>query len=223
MVEETARAIHRVGRPDQPSGTGQPGEGHDSACSHRPRPGPAPGRPPPVQHRPEDGQEGADHDLLGPGVGAVVEPVRAGAGVGQGHRHDGRGHGAEGGHHPEAAPAPAAQGEKGHRRPDQVELLLDRQRPGVQQRRRRPEVHEVALVREDEAPVGHVAQGGEGVAPQRGERVGLGEVGGVDHDEPHEHEEGGQQAPGSPLVERPKRDSARALPLLHQQRRDQEA
>jgi len=48
-------------------------------------------------------------------------------------------------------------------RPNHVELLLDRQRPGVQQRRRVRRLAEVVGVDEDKVPVADVEKGGQRV------------------------------------------------------------
>jgi hypothetical protein len=117
---------------------------------------------------PEDeGQHHADDEALAPRVGAVVGPREVDVAQRQVAHPPGRG---EQGHqqHREHQPAPQA----GERRqaeeeqgPHQVELLLDRQRPRVAQRRH-VEAREVRLRGEDEPPVGHVEERGQPIAAQ---------------------------------------------------------
>ena len=121
--------------------------------------------------------------------------------------------------------------EQEHERPDQVELLLDRQGPGVLERRGRGELCEVRLVRENGVPVVHVEQGRDGVAPQAREvdqAVGAGAAEEPVEDEVErecrdDEEERGQEALGPPAPERRQADAARAHPLLEQETRDEEA
>ena len=65
--------------------------------------------------------------------------------------------------------AEAPEHENDDQRPDDVELLLDREAPGVLERRRRQEELPVALVREDRAPVRDVSERRERVGSDAGE------------------------------------------------------
>ncbi len=59
-----------------------------------------------------------------------------------------------------------------HQRPQHVVLLLDRERPGVLQRRRRVALREVVGVADDEDPVGNPEEGADGVVAHGGDGVG---------------------------------------------------
>ena len=69
---------------------------------------------------------------------------------------------------PSRSPAQHAEDDQ---RPDQIELLFDRERPHVPQRRRCAELIEVRLVREDEPPVGDVEERGQPVGPDAATRA----------------------------------------------------
>ncbi len=115
-------------------------------------------------------------------------------------------------------------------RPHQVELLLDRQRPRVLERRRRRELGEVRLVGEDQMPVVDIEQRGEGFPPESGQvdqAVGARAAeGGIEEQvqrERRDHqEESRQQPPSAPAPERDEVDTTRADPFLEQQRGDEE-
>ena len=111
-------------------------------------------------------QGAADEEALGAGVGAEVDPVDVGGVVEQAHLDRG-GHGRRDAHaeqHLEALGE--AQHAQHHERPDQIELLLHRQGPRVDQRRGRRRLVEVVRPDQDEVPVAHVEQSGERVEPQ---------------------------------------------------------
>ena len=191
VVEEGPLAAHGMERPQQGDGSDGPEESDDPArradatgtaggaapaglgalpdpASVFPSevPGPVPGDAHPTGDTGDGhGQQGAGHDLLDPGVGAVVEAGDAHSVVQEQGGHRGREDDPEGRHHGQAPAPPPAQHEQGEGRPDQVELLLDRQRPGVEERGGWPEPDEVVLPGEDEPPVRHVGQRGEGVTP----------------------------------------------------------
>ena len=169
------------------------------------------------------GQQGAGHDLLDPGVGAVVEAGDAHSVVQEQGGHRGREDDPEGRHHGQAPAPPPAQHEQGEGRPDQVELLLDGERPGMEERGGWPEPDEVVLPGEDEPPVRHIGQRGEGVTPEGAQRAGQGEPVGVGRDEQHGQEQRRQQPPGAPLVEVPEPHPSGRGPLPDQQGGDQEA
>ena len=157
------------------------------------------------------------------GVGAVVEPSDGRPPAGQeGHpaSREGRAQGTEGEH------APTSNSElveaEHDQRPEHVELLLDRQAPGVGEQRRGARLQEIVGPIDDEVPVGHVEDGGEGIASERG----IGALGRAEPDdqraEGHHDEQSGQQAPGTPGPEGTEGDPGVVAQLVEQQRRDQE-
>ncbi|UUZ43632.1 hypothetical protein LP422_11860 [Janibacter limosus] len=83
----------------------------------------------------ERGHGCPDEELVGPGVGAVVDPARVQS-RGVQHHHEQGGRRAEGHQHGGRVDAPADHGEEPdeEHRVDDVELLLHGQRPGVTQR-----------------------------------------------------------------------------------------
>ena len=107
-------------------------------------------------------------------------------------------------------------------RPEQVELLLDRERPQVLQQRRALERLEVGLLREDLVPVVDVEERGDRVAARphgvRGQEDRRHERGDGD-----DQERGRQQAARAPEPELEQVDAAGGRALGDQQRRDQEA
>ena len=125
---------------------------------------------------------------------------------------------------PRAAPA-LGQPEhgQGDERPEQVELLLDGQRPGVLQGRGGQELGEVRLVGEDEVPVGVVEERGDGVRPE-GARIDVGAAEPVVQGEHEQQDQDGGQEPLGPTgPERPQPDPFGRHPLAGQQAGDQEA
>jgi hypothetical protein len=115
--------------------------------------------------------------------------------------------------------------EHGHedQRPHQVQLLLDREAPGVGEHRRRQAPVPVAGTGEDVVPVGDEEEGGQAVGAHRAQ-VDRGHVepGVHGHRDDH-HEERGQQAARPPAPERPEAHRAVGPVLEQQQRRDEVA
>ncbi len=160
------------------------------------------------------------------GVGPEVQPahvVRAGriAGHRQVRHPAGRDERRDQRHARDPQPAaPAVQRERDDR-PDQVELLLDRQGPQVLQQRRAPDRLEVREVMDHVPPVGHVEHRGDDVAAQP--LGGVGREGQREHCAAQEHDhERGQQPPGPVHVEAPEVDPVAQPQLLEQQRGDEE-
>ena len=124
--------------------------------------------------------------------------------------------------HPACHRTATASDEQQERRPDQVELLLDTERPVVQERRRRDLGPQVVRRLEGEAQVRHVERGGDPVGTD------VGNAEGREHDrgDPNRHEEaerrGRQEAPRPTRVEPGERDGSGSLELTDQQARDQE-
>ena len=106
-------------------------------------------------------------------------------------------------------------------RPDEVELLLDRQAPQVAQQRRIGGV--VGHVAEDLAPVAEVEQRPRQVASHVASRRRRADDQRDGGDHQQHHEEGRQQPAGPPQPELSEVDPAVALALLDQQGRDEEA
>ena len=107
-------------------------------------------------------------------------------------------------------------------RPDEVVLLLHRQRPVVLQRGRRLPLGEVVGADGGEADVGRERGDPDGVLDDL-DRADQREEGDGGDDRRHGHQRGrGEDPPGAPRVEAHQRDPARAGRLAHQQRGDQE-
>ena len=148
---------------------------------------PAPTDPPPFE---EQRERRADQERLCARVGAVVHACRVGARREE-SRHEHRGPGRQRRGDPEkhwARAARQAQQQQERRRPHEVELLLDRQRPHMLEWRRRRELREVRLAGGDEPPIGDIADRGERVAAQPLQHVG-GRPAGGEHRDRSEHEE----------------------------------
>ena len=116
---------------------------------------------------------------------------------------------------------PAAEDEDHDQRPEQVELLLHRQRPQVAQRGERPG-RGVPLADEDLVPVAAVQQPADEVAAGAPERVAL-EQRHVHGQAGEQQEHGRQQAAGTTQPELAEGDAPGALVLGDQQQRDQVA
>ena len=177
-----------------------------------------------------DGQGRPHQDVLATGVGPLVEPHDRGAVlVGEPHV-DGRGDGPENGggqQGPQATGRAQAASEpehdQGHRRPHDVELLLDGQRPHVGQGRGLGGEVEVVPPAGDEVPVGHVEQGRQRVEAEVGELAGGGEDLGVDG-HPDEHDQEGRQQPAGPAGPELAEPDAHPLgPLAQEERGDEES
>ena len=121
-----------------------------------------------------------------------------------------------------AALAPHRQHQHQDERPEEVELLLDRERPHVLQQRRTARVLEVREVAEDEEPVLDVEQRGDDLAPQLVEHVGE-EEDRVQRDHEEHGEERGQEPARAPVPEPLQADAVGLLEVGQQQARDQVA
>ena len=168
-------------------------------------------------------QQGADQDL---GQARRCGPVRR---IGTPHHGDQRRghceHRRERRHRAEHRPAPptAASGEHHeHRRPHPVELLLDRQRPEVLERRHTSdEQFAVARLARQAHPVEDLQGGTDDVGPQALDPAERPEPAGHHHQ--HQAQQAGrQQPPEAPSVEGTERHPTRAVVLGEQQPRDQE-
>ncbi len=215
---EAAGGVRRVEEEQQDAG--QRGDADDVEEGAVPA-GPAVGQ---RGRPPEEREQGAHEDRRDPGVGAVVEAARVLPGlVEDGHPHGRRrghpGHGQRDGTEP--APEPAQQHDE-DQRPQQVELLLDGERPQVAQQQRTPELLEVRAVGRDEVPVGRVRQRRQDLRPQLGRLVAEEEH----HDDAgrgQQQVERGQEPAGPAPVEAAHADGARTVVLLQEQHGDQVA
>ena len=173
---------------------------------------------------PHAGERATEEDPCGPGVGAVVHARRVAVGVV--HQPHQRGAGDRPEHQRTEQPAGLAadllDGEAEDDRPHDVELLLDRERPEVLERRRPAEGVEVRLLGEDQEPVGRVGERCDDVAAEAGQLV-RDDHRGVDRHRGQHREQRGQEAAGPPHPEVRPVDGFGALPLLDEQGRDEEA
>ncbi len=231
LVQQGAVTAYSVQAPEERGGSGQADHGDPALACRVPPCGPAglrPGRR--IGHartrRPgsqghDDREHGPDHDRLGPGIGPVVETVDRGARQVQPGAQGG-GCRADDARSPTDPPAPEpAQHEQGDQRPDEVELLLHRQRPRVQEWREGAETDEVVLARGDEMPVGGVDEGEEGVTAELGGWNASTDPACVRADADQQDEERGEQAAGPATPELDQLDGARAGVLGEQQGGDE--
>ena len=194
---------------------------HPGRVQQRPAPAPrraaaqAPGAPGERQRHPGQQPDGV-------GVGAVVDARGVAAGVEEDPGERDRAH--RPGDHADDQPFAAEQRHPGgeDQWPEEVELLLDRERPEVAEQRRGLELFEVGLVAEDEVPVGEVEERGERVAAQRVDPVRLDDRR-DDHRHRDEDADRRQQAPRPPQPEPADPDVAAAPVLAEQERGDQVA
>ncbi len=171
------------------------------------------------------GQQHPDQDLARPGErGEVDEPAAGAPASGQQPGGAERGERQDAEHRGFRPPARRAEGGADRhegQREQQVELLLDGQRPHVRHRRRVAEQQRVVAGGGGEAPVGRVAERRQQVAPEG--RRGPGREHGLEQDDRrHRHQQGRQQAPRPPLPEPGEREPPGAVPLGQGERGDQE-
>ncbi len=223
--QQPGRVEHPV-RPGEvahgPGQHGDPGQAHrvgDPGVVTVHRPQRACGRQP--AQRPGQRQRRPDEQGRGVRVGAVIHPRRVRAGhVDQGHGQRGQGRSGPGHAGPEAAGPAGLEDHEQEQRPDQVELLLDGQRPQVLERWRRPELGEVRVVRQRLPPVAGVGDRGEQRRPERGQLGRLDHGRGRGHHDEQDRQ-GRQQPPGPPGPESAQVQPAVPVPLGGQQVGDQ--
>jgi len=180
LVETRPRVVHHQHGPDPCN------ERHARGSGGTPR-----ARRPERDHH---GGERAQQGFEDPRVGAEVDPTRVASVVGDGHP-DGRGHRQGQGRTTDPAASTGPHREPDHARPDEVELLLDRQRPHVAEVGRAGDVGEVRVAVRDEDPVGDIAEGGETVTTRPfdlADVVGRREIDRNGHDH---QDDGRKQAP----------------------------
>ncbi len=177
--------------------------------------------------RPDHRQRGAEQQPERPRVGSLVDPGVVEAGMEQ-HRHlDRRGGRQDQREHGQPRPhrdRPFAfvhhpQPEQQHPRPDQIELLLDRQRPQMAERRRWPEQREVRDVLVDLPPVVDVEERRQRLAAHVAHQRAVGDRD-PDHDDGQHQVERRQQPPGAPDPEVVEAERA-LVPRAQQQVSDQ--
>ena len=178
-------------------------------------------RRPQLAERPQEREQDADQQPRRVRVGPEVDPRRVLTGREQ-HRHQDRRGDRPGEREPRGAAA-SEPPQAGHQqqRPEQVELLLDRERPQVLEQRRPLEAGEVRAVGQDLRPIPDVCERREGVGayPRRLVR----HEGDRHHQADGDHEERRrQQAARPPHPEPAQIDAAGRVELAQEQRRDQE-
>ena len=188
--------------------------------SWRPRATPAP-----LSDEREAGRKRcADEQALGVGVGAVVEPCQRRS-LMEAQRHPEARGDSTGAGQPEdgSSTPPEAEDSEEDERPDQVELLLDRQAPGVGQRRGRCRGDEIVGSLDDEVPVGNVEDRPQGIAAEV--RVAATSRSEPDEErtEAHHEEQRRQEASGPSRPERDQGDGFGVAKLLDQKGGDEEA
>ena len=177
--------------------------------------------------QPEQRRQRASHEhRLGPGVRAVVDPADVAA---QQHRHEDGRHQRRNGRDNQDPPNAAAgqppppQQRDDDERPDQIELLLNRQRPGVAQRRRGRALGEIPALGPELTPVADVAEGRQPVQAQREARLGLDQERRVYRHRGEDEEQRGKQPACPSGPERSQRDTSRRLLFPQQEHGDQVA
>ena len=210
-VDLRVPAVEGEGRPDE---QGHPQRTRD--VGHAPELGP--GRP-----HPQRAQGGAEEQGRRPRVRAQVEAVDRRPGPRQPDRPGGEHDAARGRHGHQPPHAAASQRPPGHERPDQVELLLDRQAPDVGERAGLRERLPVARAPDDVEPVAAVGQRAPQVLADDRAGLGGGHERGEQPDAGQEEEQRRQQAAGPAPPEDLQRDAARAVVLGQQEAGDQVA
>ena len=170
---------------------------------------------------PEEGQRDADQQRGRPGVGPVEDAVRVHR-VEEDRHQQARGDRARDHADHDAPVTEPRHEEREGDGPEQVELLLDRQRPEVAEQGGPGELLEVGLVAQDQVPVGHVGHRGQRLAAERGDLSEVEERAG-DHHHGDQHPDRRQQPPRAPQPERDEVDSPLLAELAEQQRGDQVA
>ena len=123
---------------------------------------------------------------------------------------------------PAGGPCAEAPGQEQECRPQQVELLLDAERPEVQHRGDRRRVPVVGLLH-GESDVGDVDGGRRDVLGHRREAHRRQDHGGRHEGDGEHQERGGQDPPRASRVERGEREAIRGSELAQEQARDQVA
>jgi hypothetical protein len=168
-----------------------------------------------VAARPDCRERGSDQELLRPRVGSVIDPRGIEGGVVEDSHEDRRDDREADDDRPQPGADPAgvrkladeARPDQQQERPEDVELLLDRQRPQVVEGARRGELGEVRDVVEDQPPVVDVGDGAQELGSEIGRLVGPDDRDPGHHDDEH-HEQRRQQPPRPRQPERLQPDAA---------------
>ena len=146
---------------------------------------------------PHHGQGGPDEESRGTGLGAVVHDRGVVAAVVQRrHRHRRKHGGAEDAHQQgQRAALEQPQQPEEDQRPHQVELLFDRQRPQMDERRRPPDVTEIRHFGEGQIPVGEVEAATEELALELADQARVEEEPPGRHHSEHQVQ-GGEKSAG---------------------------
>ena len=221
--QQADRVDDRIAAGEVPDGPGQDDEPGDAGHVKPPGVRGRDGRQPP--QRPGQRQRGPDQQRGGVRVGAVVDRGRIAARIVLNH-HDQRRNRRPGqrAYHSCATRIQPDDHTQHDQRPDQVELLLDGQRPQVIKWRRRRDLAdrgEVRDVMQDLVPVARVGGRGQQRQAERGLLGGL-DDGRRGSDHHQHHSQRWQQAPGPPGPEVRQVQAAGAVPPGHQQIGDQE-
>ena len=157
---------------------------------------------PALPERQQGRKRSPDQDGCTARVGPVVGPARILHGVRRRERRRRR-HGSHATHddEPPQTSLREIQHRTQHQRPQQVELLLDPQRPRVLQRRRRSRLREVVTAAEDHPPVGHVEQRCHPITAQQPHLLGRQQRPRTDRDGRDHQEQSRQQPPYPPSPE----------------------
>ena len=224
-AHEQAAAVQGVRRPGHP----RPGERqqHDRTDGGDFERDPRLASPRRTAEREPRRERGADEDRRDARVGAVVDARRVGRVVEVERPRQRRDRGSDRGEQHgdrRRPPRPHPHEHGDDQRPDQIELLLDREAPRVVERRRRAEDRPVVAAREDRAPVREIADRRERVAADRRELVGFREPAPrtARPRRGRTRARGAGVGPGAPRTHA-QCDAAPLMRFGQQQRRDQEA
>src|SRR5215216_5738036 len=174
-----------------------------------------------LARRPQKGERGSAEQPRSARICSVVDPGRVHAGrVQERHSHR-RCQGAKE-RDGQNAPSPKTrrpdtETEGENRRPDQVELLFDGERPQMLKQRRTSDGLEVRLLAEDQIPVGHVPEGSKYIAAQSRYLTGQ-EDHGEGQGDHEQHVERGEEPPRASQPEGLQVDATPLAPLREQER-----
>ncbi len=169
-----------------------------------------------------DGEQAAGRQLPGPGREQVEGPPGRGLGGDEAGRERCREDEAQDDGGPDSG-SPAARPEQQEERPGKVELLLDAERPEVEERRGRADGREVVACRSREPEVGHRRGSRRPVERQPGPVERGHDHGGDGQDDRDRDERRRQQAPDAAPVEPDEVDATCPLTLPQQEAGDEEA
>jgi hypothetical protein len=207
-----------VGQDEEGDQAGQPGNGNPVAQQGGARRGTA------LEsvRDPDASKRCTEEQAAEPGIGPVVDARRIECRVEEGGHPRGRQDRATDRENRDTRTSGELDGKRKRERPHEVELLLDRQRPQVQQWRRPAERLEVRLLADDQVPVRAVGERRKRVRTQPRDLVGKPEEGRDEHAR-KQREHGGQEAARTAQPEAHHVDAGAAIPLGEEQCRDEVA